>query len=194
MQYVRYRNEGRSDEIKEVYLDLKNTPLVKVLKEFMPECDELHEESVTINAQHVFRHWQQVEAALNERKTRLAVLSGRSTRDIGVSTDEVNPEAEKKGKKNKILEYSVEDLETQIDEIQILLACKSPERSGCTTDGTAVMEEEYSPVQKKLERLKARGMISFDLLWTQFKVESQVTGTHEDSGLPVRLPQPLQLS
>lgn len=47
------------------------------------------------------------------------------------------------------------------------------------------MTEEYGPVQKKLERLKARGMISFDLLWTQFKVDGQVTGTDEDSGLPV---------
>ena len=49
------------------------------------------------------------------------------------------------------------------------------------------MEEEYTSVQKKLDRLRPRGMISFDLVWTLFKVEEQVTGTHEDSGLPVRI-------
>jgi len=47
------------------------------------------------------------------------------------------------------------------------------------------MKEEYGPVQAKLARLAPRGLISYDLLWTLFKTDTQVTGTHEDSGLPV---------
>ena len=117
----------------EVWLDLKNTPLVKVLRDLMPECDELHDELVTINAQHVFRHWDEVKTALAERKERIEVLrSGndkKNTRDFGTSMQENDlvenkPEPEeKKNKKNKILELGLVELETQVDEIQVLLAC-----------------------------------------------------------------------
>ena len=116
--------------MKEAWLDFKTKPIVQVLKELIPECDELHEEDVTLNAQHVFRHWTEVEGALIERKKRIEVLStGKetSTRDVGTGTGDevVVHEKEKKGKKNRILEYSLEELEAQVDEIKILLDCRS---------------------------------------------------------------------
>jgi len=144
---VRYRSLGPTDDAAEVLVDISSKPVVQVLKEILVECEELHEETPTLNAQHLFRHWAEFAPDLEARRKRAdalkagpssstdpsssndkeedATVAALLSADDGVDASAVanTVDSSKSSKKTKV--YTAEELERQIDEMQEVLACTS---------------------------------------------------------------------
>jgi hypothetical protein len=149
----------------QLLLEIKSEAIAEVLREEMPELDEVFDTKPSIDAHDLFRHLTPLKERIEKKKAELAVRIRGSTSTEVVAA---GPSTELATLTKKA--FTIAELEAQIDHVRVLIA---------------MIESEFKATMEKLERLARDNMASFDVLWALFSPEVVAVTEHEDSEEPM---------
>ena len=130
----------------DVILEVNSTAICNVLREEMPEEDEVFNTKPVIDSRDLFRHLDTLETRMEAKQQELKTLKVKGPQ---VPEEQPQTPSSSSSRKSKKRVYTLTELEEQVDHVAELIS---------------FMDAEYASTREKLERLKRDGMTSFDVL------------------------------
>ncbi|KAK4699629.1 hypothetical protein P7C70_g6631, partial [Phenoliferia sp. Uapishka_3] len=157
-------------------IEVHSRPLVAVLRLELKEVEQAFEDEPELDAQDIFLHLDGLRRVLQLKKDELVTLKAKQNEkkenpaEVEKAEENAEPEEDVDSERTggaPAVPQTVAEIEKEISDLEVLLK---------------YIDEFFAPTKAKLDRLLAKDVVSFNLLWAIFSPGSLVEGVDDVSG------------